>query len=372
MQLSISPKDVRDAYETPIVQQTTFWSLVKRHLGMRSRAFEFSVRNSDIYEGVGGLCRTNADFIVFQQKVGSGQYIAYLPYGPEVEPSQSAQGRFLEELSELLRHYLEPGCIALRYDLNWLSHWCTPSDYDEAGNWKGLPAKEFQEMRLNFDTVNWNLRKTNINVLPADTVVVDLTVPEEEILARMKPKTRYNIRLSHRRGVEVRELGMKGLGIWWKLYTQTAERNGLHVSDLSCFRSILASKMECEDEDINARLLCAYLDGEPLAAVFLVKSAYRATYLYGASSSSHRDAMPAYALQWEAIRRAKAAGCIEYDMFGVAPNDDPAHPMHGLYRFKKGFGGSMLHQLGCWDYPLDAKAYACFAAREMSAAGYYR
>ena len=62
--------------------------------------------------------------------------------------------------------------------------------------------------------------------------------------------------------------------------------------------------------------------------------------------------MPTYALQWEAIRRAKAAGCLEYDMFGVAPQPDPTHPMYGLWKFKHGFGGEIFHQLGCWDYPL--------------------
>ena len=62
--------------------------------------------------------------------------------------------------------------------------------------------------------------------------------------------------------------------------------------------------------------------------------------------------MPTYALQWEAIRRAKAAGCLEYDMFGVAPQTDPTHPMYGLWKFKHGFGGEIFHQLGCWDYPL--------------------
>ncbi|MGN1238533.1 MAG: peptidoglycan bridge formation glycyltransferase FemA/FemB family protein [Muribaculaceae bacterium] len=54
--------------------------------------------------------------------------------------------------------------------------------------------------------------------------------------------------------------------------------------------------------------------------LFLVLSAHRATYLYGASSSRMRNLMPAYALQWKAMQLAKASCCVEYDMFGIAPS----------------------------------------------------
>ena len=173
-------------------------------LGLNSRAFEFSVRNSDIYTGVGGYARTQADLVMFQQFIGRDRYIAYVPYGPEIEPSEENQGRFLEELSEYLRSYLDPGCVAIRYDLNWMSRWCKAEDFVESGRWRGLPKKEFQEINLNFGTAEHNLRKSNMNVLPADTSVLDLTRSEERILASMKPETRYNIRLSQKKAIEVR------------------------------------------------------------------------------------------------------------------------------------------------------------------------
>lgn len=207
MQLTVEPKDVSDAYSTPIVQQTSFWSRVKANLGMRSKAFEFSVRNSDLYTDVGGWSRTNADLLMFAQYCSSDEYVAYLPYGPEIEPSEENQGRFLEELSECLRSYLPKGCLAIRYDLNWQSHWCKEGDFDAEGNWRGCPRKEFQEMHMNYGTATWNLFKANMNVLPSDTIVVDLCGTEEQILASMKPKTRYNIGLARRKGVEVREMG---------------------------------------------------------------------------------------------------------------------------------------------------------------------
>lgn len=102
MDIKIEPKNIYDAYSTPIVQQTSFWSIVKERLGMHSYAFEFSVKNRDIYTGVGGFSRTNADFITFFQYLNHEDYIAYVPYGPEIEPSEVNQGTFLEELSEVL------------------------------------------------------------------------------------------------------------------------------------------------------------------------------------------------------------------------------------------------------------------------------
>ena len=112
-------------------------------------------------------------------------------------------------------------------------------------------------------------------------------------------------------------------------------------------------------------------EGEFLAAMFLVLSNKRATYLYGASSGNRRNLMATYAVQWEGIRRAHEAGCREYDMFGAAPNANSGHPMHGLYRFKSGFGGYFFHRMGCWDYPLNHSQYNSFRAQEVKNQGYH-
>lgn len=372
MEIQIEPKQIIDAYSTPIVQQTSFWSKVKERLGLFSSAYEFKVRNRDIYEGVGGFSCTNADFILFSQYLNQEDYLAYVPYGPEVEPSENNQGAFLEELSEILKSYLPKNCIALRYDLNWESHWCKEEDFDEDGTWIGLPKSEFQEIKLNYGTCNRNLRKANANILPANTIVLDLTQKESDLLQRMKPKTRYNIKLALRKGVEVRSMGIEGLKIWYDLYHETALRNGLFINDYLYFETMFASKMEGEDNEVKVQLLVAYYDGIPLSAMFLVLSSYRATYLYGASSSQMRNVMSTYALQWKAIQIAKANNCFEYDMFGIAPSPNPSHPMYGLYKFKQGFGGEIYHQLGCWDYPIEEDKYNYFSACEMNMQGYYK
>ncbi len=372
MEIQIEPKQIIDAYSTPIVQQTSFWSKVKERLGLVSSAYEFKVRNRDIYEGVGGFSCTNADFILFFQYLNQEDYLAYVPYGPEVEPSENNQGAFLEELSEILKSYLPKNCIALRYDLNWESHWCKEEDFDEDGTWIGLPKSEFQEIKLNYGTCNRNLRKANTNILPANTIVLDLTQKESDLLQRMKPKTRYNIKLALRKGVEVRSMGIEGLKIWYDLYHETALRNGLFINDYLYFETMFASKMEGEDNEVKVQLLVAYYDSIPLSAMFLLLSSYRATYLYGASSSQMRNVMSTYALQWKAIQIAKANNCFEYDMFGIAPSPNPSHPMYGLYKFKQGFGGEIYHQLGCWDYPIEEDKYNYFSACEMNMQGYYK
>ena len=213
--------------------------------------------------------------------------------------------------------------------------------------------------------------KSNTDILPTNTVILDLCRSEKEILAQMKPKTRYNIGLALRKGVSVESMTVKDLSVWYQLYLETACRNQLNVNDIKYFDSIFAAKMEDLDSPVQVKLLTAYVDDEPLAAMFLVLSSHRATYLYGASSAEKRNYMATYALQWKAIQTAKANGCTEYDMFGIAPNAEPSHPMYGLYKFKQGFGGNIFHQLGCWDYPLIQDKYTMFQASEMSNRGYY-
>ncbi|MEG1649325.1 MAG: peptidoglycan bridge formation glycyltransferase FemA/FemB family protein [Rikenellaceae bacterium] len=371
MELNIEKKSTIDVYDTPIIQQTSFWSRVKLKQGLQSFAFDYKARNSDLYLNVGGYSYTRADFLMFLQYFNENDCVAYVPYGPEIEPSEENQGIFLEELSESLRSYLPKECIAIRYDLNWRSHWGKDCNYTEDGRWLGAPENKYQEFKLNFDTCNRNLIKSNNNIVPANTIIVNLNSTPQDILAHMKPKTRYNIGLASRKGVDVRLGTINDLKIWYDLYLETAQRNGLHINDIKYFHSVFAAKMEDKEMPVHVKLLIAYVDNVPLAAMFLLISSHRATYLYGASSSVMRNFMPTYAMQWQAIQIAKAYGCSEYDMFGIAPNAELSHPMYGLYKFKSGFGGEIFHQMGCWDYPLKRDEFSLFQACEMSNKGYY-
>ncbi|HZK06647.1 MAG TPA: peptidoglycan bridge formation glycyltransferase FemA/FemB family protein [Bacteroidales bacterium] len=363
-------KDTEYLFDTPILHQTAYWSDVKKNMGYQTLALDYKLPQDETNDAVAASASVLSDLLVILQPIDSKHTYAYVPYGPELEPLAENQGAFLEELSESLRPYLPVSCIMIRYDLLWESPWATEeSFFDERGAWLGTPDSRIQEMRLNYNTVNWNLRKAPSNILPSNTIFLNLKKQTDQLLGAMKPKTRYNIRLSARKGVQVRTAGVDEIEIWNKLYQETARRNGIFLNDIDYFKTVLSTHPD--NDSVKVKLLIAEFNGIPLAAMFLVMSGRRCSYLYGASSSEHRNLMPTYALQWYAIKMAQKHGCTEYDMFGVSPGADPAHPMNGLYQFKKGFGGDVFHALGCWDYPLLADEYVQLTACEMQRQGFH-
>ena len=365
---NIQPKDSQYLFATPIVQQTAYWSTVKTRLGNPTLAVNFKVRHADLHADNLGNTSTESDILVTVQRIDNCHSIAYVPYGPEIEPDEEVRGVFLEELSEVLREFLPNDCIMIRYDLHWESFWA----HDQEGDAAPMePSVASQEMRLNFNTVNWNFRKPHHNILPTNTIFVDLADEPELILARMKPKTRYNIGLSQRKGVQVRFLRPDEIHIWYNLYRETAQRNNLYVNDLSYFETVLTTNAGQSSSPAEVFLMLAEHEGEPLAAMFQTITSHRSSYLYGASSSEKRNLMAPYALQWQAIQNARAKGCTEYDMFGISPGPDPTHPMFGLYQFKSGFGGQIYRSMGCWDYPLNEDKYQVFKSLEMNSQGFH-
>jgi lipid II:glycine glycyltransferase (peptidoglycan interpeptide bridge formation enzyme) len=368
MKIEVQPKPASAIAATPVVQQTGFWSAVKQQQGIAAKAYHLEVnlpdkKSSELYID---------DVLVLYQQIARGYYLGYVPYGPKLNPGEEHQGRFLEMLSESLRPYVLNGCISMRYDLKWESPWAKDADfYDENNTWLGPPEKHHQELRINFNTNHWNLRKSNTNILPTDTIFIDLRKDEDTLLANMKRKTRYNIRLSLKKGIKTRIADIGELGIWHQLYRETTKRNGIFLHAPDYFKAVLNARKTNTRSSAHVEMLIAEYHGKPLAAMFLVITGHRATYLYGASSSENRNLMAPYALQWKALQRAKELGCTEYDMFGTAPNPNPTHPLYGLYRFKKGFGGQMFHRMGCWDYPLQQKKYNLYLAAEMNSQGYH-
>ena len=370
MYCTVVPKDIVEIQTGNIVQQTSFWAKVKRDQGSRPFAFEYHASQDLLSPEDSPYKWIQQDLLVLLQKVNSDYSIAYVPYGPVDEPVSENHGPFLEELSEVLRKELPGNCIMIRYDLPWENQWAAEDEFfDDQGNWLGPPPINLQEFRVNFNTKKWNLHKSFSDNLPANTIFLNLNQSDEEILMQMKAKTRYNIRLASRKDVRVRNYSMDHLDKWYALYTETALRNKITLHHKEFFSSVLTANMQSDDVEIQ--LLMADLDGECLAAMFLIISGRRGTYLYGATSGKKRNYMASYALQWKAIQTAKRHGCSEYDMFGTAPNSSLSHPMHGLYRFKSGFGGHLFHRMGCWDYPLDESTYGIFRAQEVNQQSYH-
>lgn len=374
MLTDIYRKEIAGLYQTPIVQQTAFWSLVKEKLGAETLAINFKSKESSLYnlQEPGAPDSITSDLLVIVKPIGRTHCIAYVPYGPELEPDEDFQGIFLEELSESLRSFLPQNCIMIRYDLCWESWWSKhPDHYDELGNWRGEPGIDSRELRFNINTINRNFRKAGHNILPSNTIYINLKPSTEEILQRMRPKTRYNIGLASRKGVNVRMAGIDNIDVWYKLYTETAHRNRIFLNDQKYFEAVLLAKADDTESPADVRLLIAEKDGTALAAMFLIITGQRGSYLYGASSDENRNLMGTYSLQWEAIQIAKELGCTEYDMFGISPNADTSHPLYGLYKFKIGFGGNLYHSLGSWDYPLLETEYEGFRYTELISQGFH-
>lgn len=371
--IQIRKKVTDNINKTTIFSQTAYWAKVKKKLGIETKAFDLKVEASVIFTSSNHQSYVNDDLLILFPAIDKDTTIGYIPYGPTIKPSPENQGIFLEELSESLRPYLPHNCILLRFDLLWESLWANDDFYYAAnGDWIGPPGKSHQEIRLNFDTQNRNLKKPNTNILPSDTIFIDLKKSEDQLLREMKPKTRYNIRLSQRKGVYVRKSDLNELDVWYRLYKETCARNRIYMASLEYFRLVLETKASNSKSPAEIEFLIAETDDNiPLAAMFLVFSYKRATYLYGASTSTKKNYMATYALQWAAIQRAKAKGCTEYDLFGVSPLADSFHPLYGLFRFKNGFGGNLFHRMGCWDYPFDSDNYQKFVASEIKGKSYH-
>ncbi len=182
------------------------------------------------------------------------------------------------------------------------------------------------------------------NIQPPRTIIIDIKNSEDEILAKMKQKTRYNIRLAEKKSVTIR--AWDDIKSFHKMMLVTGGRDGFGVHSLEYYKRAY----ELLHPKGMGEILVAEYEGRPLAALFVARNGNRAYYLYGASTDEERNRMPTYLLQWEAIKWAKARGCEEYDLWGV-PDEDEAtleanfetrhDGLWRVYRFKRGFGGAL-------------------------------
>ena len=194
------------------------------------------------------------------------------------------------------------------------------------------------------DTWHLTLRTSPHNIQPPRTITLDINASEEDILSRMKPKCRYNIRLAEKKGVTVR--AWDDIAAFHEMMTVTGGRDGFGVHSKEYYQrayELFHPKRMCE-------LLVAEYEGKPLASLMVFANGRRAWYVYGASNNEERNRMPTYLLQWEAIRWAKARGCAEYGLWGVPDENEETleaqfesrhDGLWGVYRFKRGFGGQL-------------------------------
>ena len=225
----------------------------------------------------------------------------------------------------------------------------------------GIPASEDsiefpggQSIVAKLENRGWHFSQDQIQF--RNTVMVDLALDDATLLAAMKQKTRYNIRLAEKKGVTVRSGGLADLDMLTGMYAETSVRDGFVIRSADYYLTLWRSFIEAG----MAEPLIAEVDGQPIAAIFVFHFHGIARYIHGMSREQHRDLMPNYLLQWEAIKRSRQLGCHTYDMWGAPDVFDESDPLWGVYRFKEGFNGTVLRTLGAWDFSSKPTLYKLY------------
>lgn len=190
------------------------------------------------------------------------------------------------------------------------------------------------------------------SIQPGSTIEIDLDGQESDWLERMKQKTRYNIKLAIKKGIQI-EIS-DDISIFYELMLDTSKRDNFGVHSKSYYQ--LAYDLFKPNN--NVALLIAKYQDIPLVGLMVFRSGNRSWYFYGASNNLERNRMPTYLLQFEAMKWAKSQGCNIYDLWGIP--DEPeeilerdfesrADGLWGVYRFKRGFGGVIKKSVPAYD-----------------------
>ncbi len=320
--------------------QTTQWGMLKAGFGWKWELVTVGDQNAP---------KAGAVVLYRQLPLGLGT-IAYVPRGPLVNWSDRDT---VAELFSALH-------AAARRRGAWAC-WIEPEVGNASAHTASLVLAEASLVDLGY-------HRAARTVQPRRTIIMDIAPAEEEILMTMKPKTRYNIRLSERKGVAVREGSVADVETYYSLMEVTGERDEFGVHTLGYYRKAL----ELFAPEGQVALLLAEHEGEPLAGLMVFAVGEKSWYIYGASSDQHRNLMPAYAIQWAAIRWARSRGCTTYDLWGIPDADEEtleaefterSDGLWGVYRFKRGFGGDVVRYTGLWEralnplYPLASRFY---------------
>jgi lipid II:glycine glycyltransferase (peptidoglycan interpeptide bridge formation enzyme) len=272
---------------------------------------------------------------ILYRRLPLGFKLAYLPKGPTLDWQNTETVR--TALADLTRLAQEPTTIFLKVEPDLADDPQIAAQFIDAGFWPVRPVQ------------------------PQTTIIIDLAGSEEAILAAMKSKTRYNIRLAERKGITVRQGTAADLDCFYQLSLVTAERDGFAIHSADYYAAAFAAfPTDCR------ALLLAEFEGQPLAGLMIFRWQDRAYYLYGASTNEHREKMPTYLLQWEAMCWAKSHGCRSYDLYGIP--DAPLETLEteflnrhdglwGVYRFKRGFGGEVVRSMGAFDFVYKPQLY---------------
>lgn len=345
----------------PHFLQTYEWGQVKAKYGWApcyavwTEDGKFSV-SSDCqpFGGDQGKSSIIASALILKRTAFRRFSVFYAPKGPLMDwTNESLRRRVLDDLQAFAK---KQGAIFLKIDPDVILGRGIPVGGDEDSENSGQAARSDLRRR------GWVESPEQIQF--KNTVMVDLSAGEEEILMRMKQKTRYNIRLAERKGVTAREGRLEDLPMLYKMYAETSVRDGFVIRDEEYYMTVWKTFMQSPSPDYQSPAaipLIAEYNNDPVAAIFLFTFAGRGYYVYGMSRSAHRDKMPTYLLQWEAMKRAKAGGCLIYDLWGAPDVFDESDAMWGVYRFKEGLGGEVIRTPGAYDFAPNKFLYALYS-----------
>jgi peptidoglycan pentaglycine glycine transferase (the first glycine) len=264
--------------------------------------------------------------------------VLYSPKGPLLDWSnEPLRSRVLNDLQSFAK---KQGAIFLKMDPDIVLGTGVPQGEDDVVDHGGQAVLSILKRK------GWEYSSDQIQF--KNTVLIDLTASEEEMLARMKQKTRYNVRLAEKKGVTLRVGTQEDLAMLYRMYAETSVRDGFVIRDVGYYQTVWQLFMNSSEPGCEP--IIAEVEGEPVAAIFVFYFAGRAYYVYGMSRTAHREKMPTYLLQWEAMKRAKMRGCTAYDLWGAPEVFDESDSMWGVYRFKEGLGGRVIRTLGAWDF----------------------
>jgi lipid II:glycine glycyltransferase (peptidoglycan interpeptide bridge formation enzyme) len=333
----------------PHLLQTWEWSQVKVKYGWQAMPFEW-VSNAGSPLAAAMVLKRTIPVAGFARRMS----VMYMPKGPSLDWKDAALGtRVLDDLQALAKRQ---GAIFIKIDPDVRLGTGVPNTQSAVEDSRG------QAIRSDLTRRGWIFSQDQVQF--RNTVLVDLTGSEEELLARMKQKARYNIRLAAKKGVSVRIGTREDLSLLFKMYAETSLRDGFVVRDEGYYRTVWETFMgrpaSPDPTQPFSEPLIAEVEGQPVAAVSLFYFAGCAYYLYGMSREAHREKMPNHVLQWEAMRRAKSLGCRTYNLWGAPDEFNESDGLWGVFRFKEGLGGEVVRTLGAWDYPASRLLYGLY------------
>lgn len=316
--------------------QTSQWAEVKIRMGWEPFFKVWKGSNGEI----------EAAALILKKPFKFGFCFLYVPRGPLMNwNDESLRDKVLADLAAFGK---EQHAVFVKIDPD------VPTCFGEPGTDEARENPAGQSLLKYYDANGWRHSPQQIQF--ANSVWIDTEPSEDELLANMKQRTRYKVRLASKKGVTVRRGTPEDFEPIAALYAETSERDGFLIREkdyyLDVWQRFYAADMLTP--------LIAEVEGNMVAAVMIFTVGNTARYVYGMSGAEHREKMPNYLLQWEAIRLAKEKGCKTYDLWGAPDEFKEDDRMWGVYQFKRGLGGYVVTTPGAYDLPLKPFLYSVF------------